>query len=67
MRKPYRASDPKAGRLPGSGIVPPSRSDGSCLGRLPEEDEEDGAGPVPTAPADPADPPVDPGEPTNPG
>ncbi|CCD02428.1 hypothetical protein FBZ85_109143 [Azospirillum brasilense] len=41
---------------------PFARPDGSCLGRLPDEEDE----PVPAAPAEPEDTPVPPTEPMNP-
>jgi len=42
---------------------PFARPDGSCLGRLPEEDDDE---PVPAAPAEPEDTPAPPTEPMNP-
>ncbi|MBP2314846.1 hypothetical protein [Azospirillum soli] len=44
-------------------VSPFARPDGSCLGRHPEEEDEE---PVPAAPADPEDAPVQPTEPMNP-
>lgn len=61
-----RVSGGRRGKA-GEVISPSPRSDGSCLGRFPEEEDEGRDKPVPTAPADPADPPVDPGKPMNPG
>ncbi|WP_448206083.1 hypothetical protein [Azospirillum sp. sgz302134] len=46
-----------------------ARPDGSCLGRQPEEDDQDegrNEPPVPAAPADPREPPADPATPMNP-
>ncbi len=40
------------------------RPDGSCLGRRPDEGQEEA--PVPAAPASPEDRPADPDEPMNP-
>ena len=52
------------GRHPaGSPLSPFARPDGTCLGRLPEEEHEKE---VPAAPADPEAPPADPAEPMNP-
>lgn len=42
---------------------PFARPDGSCLGRLPEEEDDES---VPAAPARPEDDPVQPTEPMNP-
>jgi hypothetical protein len=47
----------------GPDLSPFARPDGTCLGRLPEEEPEEA---VPAAPADPEAPPADPAEPMNP-
>ena len=44
-------------------LSPFARPDGSCLGRPPEEDDEE---PIPAAPAEPEDAAVQPDEPMNP-